>query len=341
MKKIFVIFVLVLLIATMFGASFPVLAAKGGGKPPKEDSDSTPANPVIAYHGGIRDNVGLWVMDSDGSHQTPIPVPDGLWVYAHSWSADGTSIIFTSPVINEPDVHLWSIDITVDEEGKVQSSNPKKLLNEKIGNCRPVCSPNGDMIAFFRTANTENGKSDSIWLYYMADGSTEKIYTDPDDISINGNLICLTWDHTSTKLAFVKDTSIIDSVWYPPEIRTIDISTKTVDTIYTFPDTNPISSFSGGLDWANNDDKLAFGLSNWNNYELAIHDISEDSLTPLSGTSLGGYYTWSPDDSKIAYSYYDSLAKGKNAKYYIKTIDVSTEEIDTLDEGSMPDWCIV
>jgi hypothetical protein len=48
MKKIFVVFVLALLIAILYGASFSVLGPKGGGgkKPP---ADETPANPEIAY----------------------------------------------------------------------------------------------------------------------------------------------------------------------------------------------------------------------------------------------------------------------------------------------------
>jgi Tol biopolymer transport system component len=342
MKKIFVAFVLVLLTATMFGASFSVLAPKGGcggGKPPK-DEDPTPANPSIAYRGGSRDNFGLWVMDADGSHQTYIPVSDSLMVYAHCWSPDGTSIAFTNGVMNDPYLYLWCIDITVDADGNVQGSNTRQLLTEGIGNCIPAWSPNGEMIAFFRIQETANGASVSIWLYHVADGTTEKIYTDPDDTSLAGGLLYLTWDPTGTKMAFIKDTRIINSIWYPPEIRTIDIFTKTVNTVYTFPESVLPSSYSGGLDWANNDDKLAFNFLNWNNYNIANYDISESSINTLTGTSYGGSYTWSPDDSKIAYSYIDPEVKGKRNKNNINTIDVSTQEIVTLGAGSMPDWCI-
>jgi len=152
--------------------------------------------------------------------------------------------------------------------------------------------------------------------------------------------MCLTWDPTGTKLAFVKDTGYIDSIWYPPKIKTIDIITNEVNTIYAFPYSSIYAHYSGGLDWTNNDDKLALNLVYWGNRQIAIYDISESSLTILSETGNGGTLSWSPDDSKIAYTYYDQSVKGKRPKFYINTIDVSTEETVTLGAGNMADWCI-
>jgi Tol biopolymer transport system component len=338
MKKIFVVFVLVLLIATIFGASSSALAPKGGGgKPPKDPPDPTPADPAIAYRGGNRDDFGLWVMDADGSHQTYV----GIGCNAHCWSPDGTSIAFTRGAMNEPVMQLWCIDITVDAEGNVQGSNERRLLSGGIGNCIPAWSPNGDHIAYTRALDDVNGVYYSIWLYNVADGTTEKIYTDPVEIDISGPLMYLTWDPTGTKLAFVKDTVYIDSTWYSPKIKTIDIITKEVNTIYAFPEGISIGSYSGGLDWANNDDKLVLNLGYWGNHQIAIYDISESSITTLSTTTNIGILSWSPDDSKLAYTYNDPGAKGKRPKLYINTINVSTQEIVTLGAGSMADWCIV
>ncbi len=344
MKKIFVICVCVLLIATIFGASFSVLAAKGGGgggKPPKEDPDPTPAEPAIAYRGKVGDNSGLCVMNADGSHQTHIPLPDGFGgIYGHCWSPDGTKIAFTAGLLNDSVMRLWSIDITVDAEENVHGSNVQQLVSEKIATNYLAWSPNGDMIAFLREHYGVNGAYYSIWLYHVTDGTTEKIFTDPDQISIAGDLLYLTWDPIGTKLAFVKDTRRIDSIMYPPEIRTIDISTKTVETVYSFPDNISPGFYYCGLDWANNDDKIAFNLMTWGNYHIAIYDISESSTTTLSATALSGTLSWSSDDSKIAYTYFDQGAKGKKPKEYINTIDVFTEETVTLAVGSMADWCI-
>ena len=116
MKKIFVICVLALLIATVFGASYSVLAGKGGGgKPSKEDP--TPAEPAIAYFRTGGKDIGLWVMDADGSHQTHIPIANYVYPWYISWSPTGASIAITSGPVNTVYMYLWTIDITVDENG--------------------------------------------------------------------------------------------------------------------------------------------------------------------------------------------------------------------------------
>ena len=329
MKKIYVVFVLALLIATIFGASSSVLGVKGGGgKPPKDDP--TPADPAIAYMGDSRTNpYGLWVMDADGSHNTEIPIPDDLWVYTRSWSPDGTSIALGIAIVNEPGLELWSVDITVDANGNVQESNIHRLLSDKIGNNKAVWSPTGDYIAFIRTETLYNDPPYSIWLYDVSDGSTQKIYTDADD-----TLQSLTWDPTGTKIAFIKNSKLVDQTWYAPEIQAFDITTSTLDTIYTFPQSMYPLSYSGGLDWANNDDKLAL----CRNSCISIYDISDDSMTTLSKTTSGNSPTWSPDDSEIAYVFFSTKGKPKR---YINTVDVTTGETTTIGEGSGPDWCIV
>jgi Tol biopolymer transport system component len=331
MKKILKVFVCVLLIATIIGASFSNMVGSGSGaKPPKEDPDPTPADPAIAYIGGSRKDFGLWVMDGDGSHQTHVPITDSVYPDYMSWSPDGSSLALTSRPVNTVNMYLWTMDITVDENGKVQGSNAEKVISDSIRPGYSVWSPNGDVIAYSKATNPLEYPDSPymIWLYDVSDSTTEKIYTDPDD-----RLMFLTWNPTGTKLAFIKDAKHLDSTWYPPAIQILDVSAKTVETIYTFPESMYPFYYHGGLDWTNNDDKLAFVL----NGNIAIFDLSENDYEILdSGSAV--YPTWSPDDSKIAFEGVE--VKGEQNIQVIKTIDLSTGELNKLAEGRMPDWCI-
>jgi Tol biopolymer transport system component len=326
MRKIFGIFVLVLLIATIFGATCSVYGPKGGGgKPPEEDP--TPAEPEIAYVSGGRRDYGLWVMDADGSHQTHVPIADNIYPWSMSWSPDGSSLALTSKPVNTLYAFLWSIDISVDENGKVQGSNAEKLLNVSIRPGYSVWSPNGDVIAYSRV----NGYSDrppySIWLYDVVDDTTEEIYTDIDD-----NLEYLTWDPTGTKLAFVQNVNY-DTTGKSPKIVILDINTNTTEVVWTI--STSYSYYYGGLDWANNDDKIAYIQNN----KVAVLDLSDETYEIFdSGAAVDP--SWSPDDSKIVYQSVKYIkAKGKQVQVnIINTIDVSTGEITTLAEGSMPEW---
>jgi Tol biopolymer transport system component len=331
MKKIYVVIVLVILMVAMFGASFSAIAPKGGGgKPPKDEEPPTPADPEIVYSNGVRDSpYSLWVMDADGSHQTPIATPEGLSIAFKSWSPDKSSIALACPLVNHYDLYLWCIDISLDENGQPQGSNLRQLTTANMEYGKAAWSPNGDKIAFIQASNSQNDPPYSIWLCTVADGTTEKIYTDPDDC-----LESVTWDPTGTKLAFIKDTKIIDSVWYAPEIHVFDLTTRTLEIIYTFPNSMRPSYYNSDIDWANNDDKIAF----CDGHKIVYYDISDDSVTTLDQSFYAKYPAWSPDDSKIGYQFSDADAKGRKQKFYVNAIDVSTQEIVSLGEGTLPDW---
>jgi Tol biopolymer transport system component len=330
MKRIFVIFVLVLLIATVFGAAYSVYAPKGGGgKPPEEDP--TLANPEIAYISGGRNDYGLWVMDADGTHQTHVPISDSVYPWMMSWSPDGTCIAITSRPVNTVSMYLWSMDIAVDTNGKVQGSNAEKLLTESIRPGYVVWSPNGDLIAYSKANNYYEDPPYSIWLYDVTDGTTEKIYTDTDDV-----IEYLTWDPSGTKLAFVQDVHYTDTTGKSPKLVVLDVATKTADEIRTLTSSSYSRFYGGGLDWANGDDKIA---CIHNGVKIAIIDLSEETYDILeSGAAV--IPSWSPDDSKITYQTFKYVkAKGRDVRVdIINTIDVSTEEVTTLAEGNTPEW---
>ncbi len=336
MKRILVVCVCLLFVMSTLCASAVVFGKKpgdpGGGKPPK---DETPADPAIAYHAGGRKDYGLWVMDADGFHQTHVPIAEGVYPWVVSWSPDGASIAITSAPVNTVYCYLWIIDISVDENGEVQGSNARKVIPDSIRPGDAVWSPNGDKIAYVIAETDYSHPPYSIWLYYVADGHTVKIYTDSDSY-----LKYLTWDPTGTQLAFVKDPVLIEFPKDPPSFQILDVLTKEVETVYTFPDNTFQFYYYGGLDWANDDDKLTFRKDANEEYKITIYDISENGFITLDAGVYAGNPSWSPDDSKIAYQYHEQTGK---RQVYINTIDVSTQEITTLAKANGqcgPDWCI-
>jgi Tol biopolymer transport system component len=158
------------------------------------------------------------------------------------------------------------MDIWVDENGKVQSSEAVKLISSSIRPGYISWSPNGDKIAYAKSALDYIEEAPfSIWFYNVADGSTEKIYTPTDDLIYH-----LTWSPDGTKLAFVRNPDSTDTTDQEPIIEIFDIATKSLEVVWTFPkppNQTTYYSYYHGLDWANNDDKLAFfhsgGLTYW------------------------------------------------------------------------------
>ncbi|UCG70742.1 MAG: PD40 domain-containing protein [Thermoplasmata archaeon] len=243
-----------------------------------------------------------------------------------SWSPDGTSIAITSGPYNTVYMYLWIIDISVDENNKVQGSNARKVIPDNIRPGYAVWSPNGDVIAYTKGSSYIGDPPCSIWLYNVADESTQKIYEDPDD-----GLESLTWDPTGTKLAFVKDAKRVDSTWTAAEIQIFDTTLNSVTTVFTFPLMFPYY-YGGGLDWANVDDKLAFNL----NQNIVVLDLDENSGPVSTNSGPAVYPTWSPDDSKITFETGEQ-GPGRKSRRVIKTIDLSTGDLEKLVEGRQPD----
>jgi hypothetical protein len=139
MKKAIVLFVCLLMIATVFGATMSVMAAKGGngggggGKPPKDPPP--PADPKIAYVNGN----ALMVMNVDGARQTMIY--EGT-VQGPNWSPNGDSIAFLGTYTTGVSRELWTIDISIVNDEPV-GSNPTLLYDNAYYN--PAWSPDGDI----------------------------------------------------------------------------------------------------------------------------------------------------------------------------------------------------
>lgn len=299
-KKIVVICVCVLLIATMLGTSF-ALAGKGGGKPPKDDP---PADPAIAYRIERGKGWDLKVMNADGSNQATVYHNDNN-IGNPCWAPDGSAIAF--PVSQD----LYRIDVSV-VNGVPQGSNPTELAQDIE---MPIeWSPAGDVIAF---KNTVNGYK-VIQTVPATGGTVETIYTAPEGYGIGS----FAWSNDASKMAIGSGSNGVGS------ILILDLSDYSTTTVF-----GPTTESCGHFDWARTSDTLVC-TSNAGISTIDLTSPSPTLETLIAGEGLFKMPTWSPDDSQIA-----CLKWEKNNWLNIIVYTIETEDMEKIAKGFAPDWC--
>jgi Tol biopolymer transport system component len=323
MKNAIVIFVCLLMIATVFGATFSVIGAKGGnggggGKSPKDPPP--PAVPEIAYVNGN----ALMVMNVDGARQTMIY--EGT-VMGPNWSPNGESITFLGDYTTGVSRELWTINVSIVNDEPV-GSNPTLLNDNAYYN--PAWSPDGDVIAFPKRIYDEVAGNDAPLLLVTilpTGGSTTTIYT-----AEGGHRVSFpTWSGDASRIAWAEKDTVADT----NSIKVMDLSTSDVTTVYG-PVSGPISS----LDWARTSDTIAYmGLLNGNTAVFTI-DINQSDPAPqlIEGGEVRSS-SWSPNDTQIVYDKPNKLTGGgRISGWSVFMEDLSTGETIKLVRGNRPDW---
>lgn len=302
-KKIVVICVCMLLMATMVGTSF-ALAGKGGGKPPKDDP---PADPAIAYRIERGKGWDLKVMNADGSNQATVYYNDNN-IGNPCWAPYGSAIAFP---LKQDDYteDLYRIDVSV-VNGVPQGSNPIELAQDI--EMEIEWSPAGDVIAF---ENRVNGYK-VIQTVPATGGTVETIYTAPEGYGIGS----FAWSNDASKMAIGSGSNGVGS------LLILDLSDGSTTIVC-----GPSSESKGHFDWARTKDTLVASTSSG----ISIIDLSQQN--PTFQLLIAGAYkmpTWSPDDSQIA-----CLKWEKNSWVNIMVYTLETEEIEKIAKGFAPDWC--
>lgn len=149
--------------------------------------DWHPAGRSFAYATQANGHLEILVRDLSGSERNLTPAGEGkdiskYWAYWPRWSSRG-ELVFLTDRFGNVDLML------VDREG-----NSRVLTKSPTRELYPTWSPDGEMLAYFRSSDGEDGNR----VYVMKrDGSGERALTSP----IAGDFLVPSWAPNGKKLA--------------------------------------------------------------------------------------------------------------------------------------------
>ena len=270
------------------------------------------ANGKIAFSSDRNGNQEIYVMDADGSIQTPL-TNDPAFDYDPAWSPDGTKIAFSSN--RDGNFEIYVMD--------ANGSNQTRLTNNPANDLRATWSPDGAKIAFgsIRDGNFE--------IYLMnADGSNQINLT-----NYPGSDFHPAWSPDGAEILFNSERAGDAS----EEIYVMDAngSNPMRVTNNEFYDDYPA--------WSPDGAKIAF-TSHRGGSEIYVMNADGSNQTPLTNnTAVDSFAAWSPDGAKIVfYSGRDIQGPpiATNYEIYIMEADGSnqTNLTNTPGEDSYPNW---
>jgi hypothetical protein len=323
-------------------------------KPP-----SPPANakPAIAYRRSHSVSSQLsvpaiYVMDDNGDNQS---------VVYTNYSGKGNNLIVTSPdypswspdgqqlciLLNKTDLYTFYVTVV---NGTPGSSNVMKIADGVADGgaySKAAWRPGSNAIASVWRPGT--GPT-SIRLIPSSGGAPSTLYTSPEDFTLN---------HPSTgsaesHLTFNQDGSLI--AFFERQISTGGNFLRVLDMVsHTIVKNIGLNQFWAitGIDWANTPGSSVIGFSSEINgcvqvnayHQLHTIDISVETPTSVFISNDKDDFSWSPDDSRVAFSGFSHAIVGNvcGARYYnggVRTLTLSTNVVQYTENGMgyNPDW---
>lgn len=273
-----------------------------------------PADPAIVYTTGTGHGTSsipaLGVMNADGSNQTVI-FSSAAGVGAPSWAPSGHGTP-TDPyaVAFQSNCQIMRIDVAV-VNGVPQGSN-LQTLPTSFSTCPldPAWSPTGDSIA------VSAGNPASLWLIPAGGGpGAREVYTPP----AGSRVIWSAWSPDASRIAFIEQDESGPCCSYPSSIKVVVVETGAATTVLP-----GVTTFPRFIDWARTKDVLVYNAEG--RRSDFIYTLNLNPLGTPTQIVAGGFATWSPDDSKLAY-------------YGINVVDLTTGVVTSLGGGGgAPDW---
>jgi TolB protein len=249
----------------------------------------------------------IWVMNADGSAQTPLTKLTAPNVYSVGpvWSPDGSKIAFTSArALDGSDTaninsisNIW----VMNADGSAQT--PLTKLTQIGAASGPVWSPNGSKIAFISTAlpgyDPYPGYRNNIWVM-NADGSAQNALTKLTAPNVYSEEPA--WSRDGSKIAFTSSRALDGSDAANINNSTSNIWVMNADGSAQTPLTKltQIGAASGGAVWSRDGGKIAFGSERtldgtdganinfiWNVWVMNPDGSAQTPLTKLTAGNAG------------------------------------------------------